>query len=532
MEQGEQTGDYASWMSVGPFCQVPDGGSFQVTVAFAVEKGDNTGLRNYRDDYRRYQLGTLRGDVLFQKYPALANAYAAQVAYNGVYETPHAGFEDQVPDCHGCETGEKLVKGTPQITMCAQCGEENTICKTVTEFTTTWFNFDCDYCTGVWDEKTGQGYYLKRWNAESPPPNPNLNVSTSYNYSDNPDRSPALTPSGDNQITLAWDNLSETTPDPKTRRFDFRTYKVWRVAGWTRPVGSSGPNDDDWALIGEYRMFDYAPNNKYLRYNPANPAVPDTVCPTLWIPQLAESMQVCLENGDLWDRQSGNVIRPDPTIDCIRRNGECEQDSGYAISDGSTIIRRTRYPVGRYRYVDHQVKNGFIYFYAVTAGDSSAGKEFFGRVAAVEAEAVTPQASTGSGKGVWVVPNPYRGYGAIAQRPSAWDLTPNASDPTGTHVDFMGLPPGRWRVRIFTVSGDLVAELHSDDPVNADLRVPVSGPDGKLREGFNRQQDSPNDGQARWNLISRNGQDVVSGIYVFVVDSEAGTQRGKFVVIR
>jgi hypothetical protein len=47
-----------------------------------------------------------------------------------------------------------------------------------------------------------------------------------------------------------------------------------------------------------------------------------------------------------------------------------------------------------------------------------------------------------------------------------------------------------------------------------------------------RQQDTPGDGQARWNLISRNGQDVVSGIYLFTVASKRGTERGKFVVIR
>jgi hypothetical protein len=133
---------------------------------------------------------------------------------------------------------------------------------------------------------------------------------------------------------------------------------------------------------------------------------------------------------------------------------------------------------------------------------------------------------------VWVVPNPYRGFTSILARPSAWDLTPNATDPTGTHIDFMGLPSGRWKIRIFTVSGDLVAELHNDDAVNQSIRGPVTGPDNVTRPGYNRQQDSTNDGEARWDLISRNGQDVVSGIYVFVVDSSQGVQRGKFVVIR
>jgi hypothetical protein len=43
---------------------------------------------------------------------------------------------------------------------------------------------------------------------------------------------------------------------------------------------------------------------------------------------------------------------------------------------------------------------------------------------------------------------------------------------------------------------------------------------------------SGGDGEAAWDLISRNGQDVVSGIYVFTVDSSFGHQVGHFVVIR
>jgi hypothetical protein len=131
-----------------------------------------------------------------------------------------------------------------------------------------------------------------------------------------------------------------------------------------------------------------------------------------------------------------------------------------------------------------------------------------------------------------VVPNPYRGFENIQERPSSWDLTPNATDPTGTHVDFLGLPAGTWTIRIFTVAGDLVQTIRHDDPVNDSVRGDVLGSDGVYRSGTNRQQDTANDGQARWNLISRNGQDVVSGIYIFTVDSSEGTQRGKFVIIR
>ncbi|MFM8560063.1 MAG: hypothetical protein ACKOC6_10780, partial [bacterium] len=122
---------------------------------------------------------------------------------------------------------------------------------------------------------------------------------------------------------------------------------------------------------------------------------------------------------------------------------------------------------------------------------------------------------------------------ALAERPSAGDLTPNASDPTGTHIAVMGLPAGAWSLKIFTLSGDWVTTLNSKDAVNSAIRTSVvPGPNGTSTTNVTLQQHTPNDGQARWNLISRNGQDVVSGIYLFTVESSQGTQRGKFVVIR
>ena len=105
--------------------------------------------------------------------------------------------------------------------------------------------------------------------------------------------------------------------------------------------------------------------------------------------------------------------------------------------------------------------------------------------------------------------------------------------PGGTHLDFYGLPPGEWRIKIFTVSGDLVAELNAKDSVNESVRGEATDSQGVRHPGYNRQQDTIDDGQARWNLISRNGQDVVSGIYLYTV--ELGGEvvyRSKFVVIR
>src|SRR2546428_30663 len=116
----------------------------------------------------------------------------------------------------------------------------------------------------------------------------------------------------------------------------------------------------------------------------------------------------------------------------------------------------------------------------------------------------------------------------LPARHAGWDLNPSSSDPTGTHVDYMGLPAGPWTMRIYTVAGDLVQQIRSTDAVNRSIRRPVQVGNATY-PGFNRQQDNPNDGQASWNLISRNGQDIASGIYLFTVESSEGSQRGKFV---
>jgi hypothetical protein len=558
-DPGDQKGDYIQWCSVGPWLHVQPGQSVKATIAFAVKTGKHADVAKYRTDYQRYLTyltdprnpAALSREALLSLYAPLDNALAAQIAHAGVWELRN--YYPQ-PDFHGRETPLIADLGTLGFQATEDCQEERGTDPRIVFVSPNnyfWFDFDCDYCTGVFDVKDRLGgLFHKTWNAEAPPPNPNTNVAAKYNYTDNPDR--LVAPEGDRAITLAWDNLSEGTPDPKSRQFDARGYKVWKVANWSRPVGSPGPGEDDWALVGEFRMFrqrstadgSLLPDNRYF-----DPDSGRLVCPKVFIPNAkspytgadtAMSMPICLELGDLWDRQSGQVIRPAP-VPCVQNDAGtgCEVKQGCRLgTDPRDCIPDsiTLYPVGRYRYVDREVKNGFLYFYSVTAFDSTGvgptRAELNGRRTAIEAEGVSPQAGARRGKNVWVVPNPYRGFTRIAERPSSWDLTPNAADPTGTHIDFFGLPPGAWTIRIYTVSGDLVATLKSSDSVNESLRPAITGEDGTSRPGYNRQQDTPDDGQARWNLISRNGQDVVSGIYIFTVESGEGTQRGKFVVIR
>ncbi|MBI5170653.1 MAG: hypothetical protein HZA61_14285 [Candidatus Eisenbacteria bacterium] len=168
-----------------------------------------------------------------------------------------------------------------------------------------------------------------------------------------------------------------------------------------------------------------------------------------------------------------------------------------------------QYPIGRYRFEDRRVNDGFDYLYVVTTvGERTTVvspaltfiERFESPVLTSLDSLVSPRAEARTAAGqAWVVPNPYRAH-------APWERQPVAGDTFGRHVDFMGLPRAACTVRVYTLAGDLVAELPHDG--------------------------SSGDGQLRWNLISRNGQDIASGVYFFTVDSALGQQRGRFVVIR
>jgi hypothetical protein len=118
-----------------------------------------------------------------------------------------------------------------------------------------------------------------------------------------------------------------------------------------------------------------------------------------------------------------------------------------------------------------------------------------------------------------VVPNPYRAYQDYTSDylGQAWE---NQNDGTVDYypqvdrrIEFTNLPE-RCLIRIFTVSGDLVQII----PHN------VIG-DESSWASLNSE---------KWNLNSRNTQQVVSGIYLFSVEDmkDHNIETGKFVIIK
>lgn len=95
-----------------------------------------------------------------------------------------------------------------------------------------------------------------------------------------------------------------------------------------------------------------------------------------------------------------------------------------------------------------------------------------------------------------VVPNPY-----IIN--AAWDEKSHEHKITFTHL------PAECTIRIYTLAGDLVQELeHSSGEAN------IRG------------------GTESWDLFSKSGQSVVSGIYIYLVQSDVGNKIGKFAILK
>jgi len=111
------------------------------------------------------------------------------------------------------------------------------------------------------------------------------------------------------------------------------------------------------------------------------------------------------------------------------------------------------------------------------------------------------------GNKVVVYPNPYRDD----RREEYADM--GSERETGQpqfdrRIHFINLP-AKCTIRIFTLDGDLVRIIEHD-----------------------KDESDPTSSHETWDLISRNTQAVVSGIYLFSVESDQGDQVGKLVIIK
>jgi len=167
-----------------------------------------------------------------------------------------------------------------------------------------------------------------------------------------------------------------------------------------------------------------------------------------------------------------------------------------------------------YEYTIPNLQASVPYYFSVTAFDYGSLKVALGELEtspllnAVQeyplpgAEAVEEQALE-----VIVYPNPYRIDGGYAAAGYENRERIHSAERSRT-IHFANLPKV-CTIRIYSIDGDLIKQIDHDRP------------DG-----------GPGSQEETWDVISRNTQSVVTGIYLWHVESEMGEQLGKLVIIK
>jgi len=510
--------DYRFIMATGPFRSIPPDSSLIISVAWVIGLGrgpsqsggtmiDNAinaqqvfdGL--YTDLDGNALTGTcgketclLGGGVGSPRFTyVIPESSLCRLRFHADVNTVFADVPpwDNLTPCNLQQDGKYVCQEALGGTL-VHCASADTLPKAITAQTCTpdtYVDFDCDVNTGQ-----GGREHLVNWVAAAPLPAPYYagqdgrgevsDFQHLYSSRDDSTRISAWFFPGDHKVTLKWNNFAEQVRDAQRGNLkEFLGYRIFRASGWNRPLGTNAPARNLWSLIGEWRADP--------KGTPAHPLseLIDTSMPIINIsPVLVR-----------WDPARRRVVN----------------DSTFTpVTEIDTL-----FAVGRYSFVDTHVLNGFPYFYSIvplsTVPGDSAGADVVlqGNPSANNAQVVYPRGDSRNDQSeVFVVPNPYKGG-------AEWDLVPREEDPSGTKVTFMNLPRTKGTIHVYTVAGDLVKDIPFDGRPSGDLQ-------------YGKDSVTGGKGSVPWNLISRNGQKIVSGIYLYSVDTDLGKQVGRFIIIR
>jgi hypothetical protein len=256
---------------------------------------------------------------------------------------------------------------------------------------------------------------------------------------------------------------------------------------------------------------------------------------------------------DTWDDSNAYVGTP-PDTNWIRRNPPPGKQKGGRIFEGFRIWRSDfpafeeksfsllhQFDVAddlnlgpqtglQFTYTDSNIVRGKRYWYAVTSysipdylinsylgpnGETIIDTLFTEPVESFLHENAVqvpiPFAPSHELGKVKVVPNPYRTDMDYTYEGGGWEGLGRSWTEEKRLVWFIHLPP-KCIIRIFTIAGEVVKTISHDDAQREANGLVV--------------------GQEEFILLSESNRALASGIYVYLVESEYGTQTGKFVVIR
>ncbi len=359
----------------------------------------------------------------------------------------------------------------------------------------------CDSTDTFWYQGDG----VPDFRGASPPPAPRLKVIPSVG-----------------RLTVRWNGfLSETTPDVFLRRADFEGYNVY-LARDDRAASFS--------LLSSYDREDY---NRF-RFQLSGPEGAGWVLEE--IPFTVDSLKALYGESflpELYPRS--NPLSVDGEFFYFAPMGGNADDLGLpggirkvypdAINPGIdsslwtdvdvTTEHGVRLPkFFEYEFVVEDLLPTVPYYVAVTSLDFGSPKS---GLPALETSPVNnmvedfalPSSDSVMAKGedVYVWPNPYRidaDYAANGYENRQGNLAPERA----RLIHFANLP-AKCTISIFSLDGDLVRTINHDYPVGSPMSTHES-----------------------WDLVTRNTQSVVSGLYYWVVESADRTQIGKLVIIK
>ncbi|MBK8166410.1 MAG: hypothetical protein IPK64_10695 [bacterium] len=549
-------GDFRFLVSAGPFANLPAGETLNFQVAMVVGSGLTGLLQNCAEAWLTYNgiwidqivsVDLVEGGTLNPGQNGRETMLCREDFPENIYRNFRPDYMDTT-----CVNAEWLI-GQPAVS------DEDMFTYEVDGRTKTCAMFNMDNCfecaRQLGDPCTPMDFIEERWTCNKPD-SQNKNACTGVDGNETqinwlvgmapPAPGLRLWPT-DSRVHVFWDDKSEVTEDIRLGRIDFESYRIWRADNWDRPFGSSeenGPESSLWQMVAE---FDVVNNYVNIRQT-GNTTVRDTLPlgantgldGLMYTPRvltdarydgLAEAMQSVVDADTGGFLRSRPTLRlpdstPDPRYEVLLpwESNPAVLDTFFAAAArpaGEDVVGKdaTRY----YEYIDREVHNGFLYFYSVTATDHALTRENSDAPLQVTGPGLsgdpgssfgntTPGASAQSaeererfGVNIYVYPNPAT-RDALAEYQQ---MLPNGEDPTGVRVTFTNLPMSLNTISIYTVSGDLVQTISHDGTTGS--------------------------GQVSWNLMSRNLQEVVSGVYLYAVqsvDERFEDFIGKFVVIR
>jgi len=491
-------------LSFGPFGLDP-GGSLPFTLAYVGGLNFHTSGANLRN------------------LPNRPDLYTEGLNFNNLGS--NATWAEWVYDNPGVDTDSDGYAG--EYTVCNLGSDSTWVCDTLIDTTP---NPDTNYvvCSWAYDRadtvwRTGDG--VPDFRGAMPPPAPKVRVYPS-----------------NGKLRVVWNGaLSENTPDIFSREIDFEGYRVY-IARDERPESFSTVASYDREDWNRY-VWDYAAKEFQLVVRPFTLTelrclYADSCNDTTWHPdQYPRNHPMVVRGGDNAQDQiifftpqdfNRSVLANDPVnsttpirkvypealkpptinIDSIRVWYPDGADTAFLTEDGFLKYYE-------YEYTIENLLPTVAYWANVTSFDY--GSPLTGLGAMETSPATDPQVAmamdspdtTGQNQAkVFVYPNPYRGD--VDYRAGGWEgrgMADKSVDRT-RRINFANLP-SVCTIRIFSLDGDLVREIQHD--------VPASDPMFHLDY---------------WDMITRNSQQPVSGLYYWTVeDNKGNVQIGKLVII-